>query len=354
MSGERAVSPLSCDEATDLFRAFEAGIDAAVDCLGEVPLLAIEVTSRDVSRLPSPPLHFPGVVVAVARDNETLTTAPACDLALMVSGSPPPSPWVGVDSSLSAFDTLADNIAASPVAAVTLVQLLRCNSRLSVEAGLVLESLAYSTLQSGAEFATWVDRRRAERGASERTETVRQVLVERIDDVVRVTLNRPEVHNAYNTAMRDALTEVLAAVSLDPSARIVLDGNGPSFCSGGDLGEFATSPNPAVAHLVRTRRSPARLLARMPSRVTAVVHGYCAGSGIELAAFASVVLAREEVTIWLPELAMGLIPGAGGTVSLPRRIGAGRTAWLALSGARLDTATAISWGLLDGWAQGAL
>jgi enoyl-CoA hydratase/carnithine racemase len=78
-----------------------------------------------------------------------------------------------------------------------------------------------------------------------------------------------------------------------------------------------------------------------------VLHGACAGSGIELPAFAGSVAARPGTRIWLPELAMGLIPGAGGTVSLPRRIGRGRTAWMALSGRPVDVPTALEWGLVD-------
>ena len=56
--------------------------------------------------------------------------------------------------------------------------------------------------------------------------------------------------------------------------------------------------------------------------------------------------------MWLPELAMGLIPGAGGTVSLPGRIGAARAAWMALSGQRVDVDTALRWGLIDAVADG--
>jgi enoyl-CoA hydratase/carnithine racemase len=81
--------------------------------------------------------------------------------------------------------------------------------------------------------------------------------------------------------------------------------------------------------------------------VTARLHGACYGSGIELPAFADRVVAASDTRIALPELGLGLIPGAGGTVSLPRRIGRHRTAWLALSGAAIDATTALGWGLVD-------
>ena len=69
--------------------------------------------------------------------------------------------------------------------------------------------------------------------------------------------------------------------------------------------------------------------------------------GIELSAFAGTVEAAEGTTVSLPEVSMGLIPGAGGTASIPRRIGPQRAAWLALTGTRLDAATAVRWGLVD-------
>ena len=82
------------------------------------------------------------------------------------------------------------------------------------------------------------------------------------------------------------------------------------------------------------------------------LHGPCAGAGIELAAFAGTVAADAGTTCWLPEVGMGLIPGAGGTVSIPRRIGRWRTLYLALTGHRIDVATALAWGLIDRCASG--
>ena len=77
------------------------------------------------------------------------------------------------------------------------------------------------------------------------------------------------------------------------------------------------------------------------------MHGACVGAGTELPAFAAHVLARPDATFQLPEVPMGLIPGAGGTVSLPRRIGRQRTAYLAITGSAIDAATALAWHLVD-------
>ena len=132
---------------------------------------------------------------------------------------------------------------------------------------------------------------------------------------------------------------------------MVLTGNGPSFCSGGDLAEFGTFANPASAHLARTRYSPALVLdeltARLGRNCRAEVQGQVLGSGLEMAAYCGWVKAHPASVLGLPELSLGLIPGAGGTVSIARRIGRWRTAYLVLSGRTIDTATAQRWGLVD-------
>jgi len=209
----------------------------------------------------------------------------------------------------------------------------------------VIESLAYSMLQSGPEFQTWLAGQPPRR-VGDRDED--PVLVGRQGDVLTVTLNRPKVHNAYNALMRDRLFDALSIAALDETVReVAWTGAGPSFCSGGDLTEFGTFPDPATAHLIRTTRSPAFLLSLLADRVKPRLHGFCVGSGIELPAFARMLMADPDATFQLPEMAMGLIPGAGGTVSVPRRIGRVRTAWLVLSGQALDSATALEWGLVD-------
>jgi enoyl-CoA hydratase/carnithine racemase len=174
------------------------------------------------------------------------------------------------------------------------------------------------------------------------------VQVRREQGRLYLALNRPERRNAFSAQMRDALVEALHLVLGDASiTEVVLNGAGPSFCAGGDLMEFGTLPDPATAHAIRSTRNAARLLAACADRVRVHVHGACVGAGIELAAFAHRVVATEDAFFELPEVGMGLVPGAGGTVSLPRRIGRQRTASLALSGARLDAATARHWGLVD-------
>jgi enoyl-CoA hydratase/carnithine racemase len=214
--------------------------------------------------------------------------------------------------------------------------------------GVVTESMAYSTLQAGPEFARWL----AERGAAAMPDIADPVRANRDGNTLRIAFNRPLRHNAFSTDARAALLEALTVAQLDPSIdEVVLTGNGPSFCSGGDLAEFGTFSDPASAHLARTRYSPALVLdaltARLGQACRAEVHGQVLGSGLEMAAFCGRVEARSDSVFGLPELSLGLIPGAGGTVSVTRRIGRWRTAYLVLSGRTIDTDTALAWGLAD-------
>ncbi|MGB6207759.1 enoyl-CoA hydratase/isomerase family protein [Mycobacterium sp.] len=215
-------------------------------------------------------------------------------------------------------------------------------------AGVVTESLAYSTLQGGPEFARWL----AERGPARMPDIADAVQADRDGNTLRIAFNRPQRHNAFSTDARAALLEALAVAQLDPSVdEVVLTGNGPSFCSGGDLAEFGTFSDPASAHLARTRHSPALALDALATRLgpacRAEVHGQVLGSGLEMAAFCGHVVSRPDAVFGLPELSLGLIPGAGGTVSVTRRIGRWRTAYLVLSGLTIDPVVALAWGLID-------
>lgn len=238
----------------------------------------------------------------------------------------------------------------NPRAAVTLALVLRTRPAAGTEAGLGIESAAYSLLQSGPEFAHW----RASRPARHAGDTGRGdperpvVAVERTDGLLKIVLDRPERHNAISTEMRDQLDEALALAEADDSIESVrISGAGPSFCSGGDLDEFGSRPDPATAHVVRLARSPARRMARLAGRTTVALHGAAMGGGIELAAFASRVLADPDTRIALPEVSLGLIPGAGGTVSISDRIGRQRTAALCLALPEIGAETALQWGLVD-------
>lgn len=241
-------------------------------------------------------------------------------------------------------DVVATQVAAHPIAATTLAVLLRASTGVPVDTALALESSAYSMLQGGKEFAAW----RGDVEAAPVDSDGPTVEVDRHDDGLHIALNRPDRHNAITARLRDELCAALAVALADDSIRRVrLTGHGPSFCSGGDLAEFGARADPSAAHLTRLTRSPARLIHRLAARTHAHIHGHTLGGGIEMAAFAGRVTAAPDTRIALPEVGLGLIPGAGGTVSLPQRIGRQRTAWLALTGCPISAETALEWGLVD-------
>jgi enoyl-CoA hydratase/carnithine racemase len=243
------------------------------------------------------------------------------------------------------LDAVLETVERHPIAATSLAVLLRGSALLPIDHALAAESAVYSLLQSGREFAEWraTSARRAADPAPDPA-----VIASRDGDVLGLALNRPARHNAFSREMRDRLSELLAlAVVDDTISRVELSGNGPSFCSGGDLGEFGTFADPASAHATRLARSPARMMARLADRTHVNLHGACMGAGIELAAFAAQVTAHPDSVIALPEIGLGLIPGAGGTVSVTRRVGRQRCALLALSALPISAATALRWGLVD-------
>ena len=255
---------------------------------------------------------------------------------------------------LAALDVVLDNagdlppvlrnIQAHPLAAATLVQLLRHNATAGIDAGLLAESLAFGLLQASADFRGYLATQPAPQSCGEAD----PLKLERIGAQLNITLTHAHRRNAWSATMRDAFYQALLLLASDPGiAKAVVRGDGDCFCSGGDLSEFGLAVDAAQAHLVRASRPVARLLAQLAPRLEFHVHRACIGSGIELPAFAGRLVASADTYFQLPEIGMGLIPGAGGTVSITRRIGRQRTAWLALSGKRIKAAQALAWGLID-------
>nr|WP_257101360.1 enoyl-CoA hydratase/isomerase family protein [Streptomyces sp. alain-838] len=270
----------------------------------------------------------------------TVTLAPPGlhgDAPQVVTAAEPNTEW----------DRLADCVRRHPRAALMLGQLLRQTESLTAARGLAAEAAVYSTLLGGDEFAAWLGSRPAPRGARSAPEQS-LVSARRLGDVLEVELRCPRRRNALSQRLRDDLYDALSVAVLDESvARIELSGTGPVFCSGGDLTEFGEAPDPVAAWLVRLQRAPWRLIDRLRERTTVRVHGAAVGAGIEMAAFAGRLVAAPGTRFWLPEVSMGLVPGAGGTVSVTRRIGRWRAAWMMLRGAPVDTGTALRWGLVD-------
>lgn len=314
-----------------------------------IPLSELEARLYSASQAEelSPLCGVPFVIVLPDEDAAGTTVHPAnCPvIAVTTAERVPESVDVAVPTENDAA-RVAEAVERNPVAAMMLVRLLRHNERTSVEDGLFAESLAYSTLQNGAEFQSWLTARKTRAGAPEPDEP--PVLVAYEGDVLQLTLNRAQKRNAYSAALRDALCQALQILDDDPSiSKAVLRGAGPSFCAGGDLAEFGEARDGALAHASRMTRSAAVLMHCLRDRIEVHVHGACIGAGIELPAFAGHIKARSDAFFQLPEVSMGLIPGAGGTVSILPRIGRRRLAYMALTGARIDAQTALNWGLVD-------
>ena len=244
-----------------------------------------------------------------------------------------------------AIQELDEMISLHTQPALVLAHLLRQKAYQNVSQGLVLESLSYGMLQSGSQFKAWLN----QRGDIARVLDEKPVvLASRSDESLEIYLNRPERSNAYSSDMRDQLFDFLQIAQFDEAVtKVKLHGLGKSFCSGGDLAEFGSVDFPPDGHIIRMHRSPALSSHSIADKLEVYLHGVCAGAGIEIPAFASRVFGNESVEIFLPEISMGLIPGAGGTVSLPRRIGPQKTAYLAMSGKTLSLSDALAWGLID-------
>ncbi len=294
---------------------------------------------------------LPCVTIAVVRTAEVgpeaLALLAGFDVVLSTAADPVDG-WVvpGADNIDGMLGDVLYAIEQSPKASLAMVQLLRSRAYEDVPAGLFAESVTYGLLQAGSEFRRWLDAW-GEVERADRDEPVAPVLVDYEGLVCTIALNRPQVRNAYNAAMRDGLVDALRAASTGAAALIVVRGNGPSFCSGGDLDEFGTATDPSDAHVIRSTRSAPWWMWRCADWLRVEVQGAAVGAGAELSAYAARVSATEDAFFMLPEVGMGLVPGAGGTVSIPRRIGPHRAAYMALSGARLDARTALRWRLVD-------
>ena len=152
------------------------------------------------------------------------------------------------------------------------------------------------------------------------------VLYTKQDAVALIVLNRPEVINAFNMQMRDDLYATLEAAVDDPDVRaIVVSGSGDrGFCVGADLTEFGTAPSQVVARDVRWERDLWGLFLAVRKPLVAALHGHVIGSGVEIACLCDIRIAADDAVFRMPETALGMVPAAGGTQTLPRVVGRGR------------------------------
>ena len=173
------------------------------------------------------------------------------------------------------------------------------------------------------------------------------LIYEKEDGMARISLARPGVLNAYNIQMRDDFSEALAAVAEDPDVRSVLiTGEGRGFCAGADLTEFGSAPSQVIARQVRWQRDVWGQMINLDKPIVVAVHGYCIGSGLEIALLCDLRLAAEDTVFAMPEVRLGMIPAAGGTQTLPRNAGSSQALDLLLTGGRFTVQEALSMGLV--------
>ena len=174
------------------------------------------------------------------------------------------------------------------------------------------------------------------------------ILYEKSGGVAHLSLNRPRQLNAYSVAMRDDFAETLAAAAEDSEVKsILISGQGRAFCAGADLSEFGTAPSQVIARNVRWQRDVWGQLIDMPKPTVAAAHGYCIGSGLEIALLTDIRIAAEDTVFAMPEAHLGMIPAAGGSQTLPRHAGPSRALDLLLTGRRLDALEAMEMGLVN-------
>ena len=165
--------------------------------------------------------------------------------------------------------------------------------------------------------------------------------------MAHISLNRPQVVNAYNIQMRDDFSEALSAVQLDQEVRaLLITGEGRGFCAGADLTEFGSAPSQVIARQVRWERDIWGQLVNLDKPVVAAVHGYCIGSGLEIALLCDLRIAAAGTVFALPEVQLGMIPAAGGTQTLPRSAGRSQALDLLLTGRRIQAEEALTMGLV--------
>lgn len=181
-------------------------------------------------------------------------------------------------------------------------------------------------------------------------DSFRHLLYEKRDDgVAWVTLNRPEVLNAVNMAMRDELWEVFHALQDDPDVRVaVFRGAGDrAFSSGADITEFGTAPSYIEARRARRERDLWGFLLTVDKPLIAAVHGWALGAGCEMSLLCDLRIASEDARFGLPEVSLGYIPSAGGTQTLSRTIPPGVALGMILSGDPIDAREALRLGLVN-------
>jgi enoyl-CoA hydratase/carnithine racemase len=169
------------------------------------------------------------------------------------------------------------------------------------------------------------------------------------EHVATVTLNRPDVHNAMNEAMRRDLTRCFDGVATDDEVKVVVvTGAGErAFSAGADIREFVEPLVPVRFRDQRRRLDFRQAMDRCSQPIIAAVNGFALGGGLELALACDIRIAALGATLGLTEINLAIIPGGGGTQRLPRLVGRGKALEMILTGARIPADEALRIGLVE-------
>lgn len=177
---------------------------------------------------------------------------------------------------------------------------------------------------------------------------LKNILFEKKDSVAWITLNRPEVRNAQNDALRSEVIWALENSRDDDDIRlIIITGAGDkAFSAGADISEF---PKRMTADIIRVKgiRKTVDIIRDIPKPVIAMVNGLALGGGCELAMACDIIIASDNAQFGQPEINVGVIPGAGGTQILPRLVGEKKAKELVFTGAFIPAQEALTLGLIN-------
>jgi enoyl-CoA hydratase/carnithine racemase len=172
------------------------------------------------------------------------------------------------------------------------------------------------------------------------------VEVRREGAVAVVTLRREEKLNALSAALERALRDVLEGEEVAAARAVVLAGSGRAFSAGADVTEFRTYDAASILAYYRDAGEVYERLARLPQPTIAAIHGYCLGGGLELALACDFRVAEEAATFGFPEVGLGILPSAGGTLRLVRMLGTARAKELVLLRDRFSAGEALAYGVV--------
>ena len=169
------------------------------------------------------------------------------------------------------------------------------------------------------------------------------------DGVLTLTLDRPDVLNAMNNAMRAQLLDIFTRLRTDDTVKVVvITGAGErAFCAGADIREFLEPPTPTHFRESRKRLDFRAEMERCSQPIIAAIRGFALGGGLELALACDIRIAAEDAQLGLTEINLAIIPGGGGTQRLPRLVGRGKALEMILTGMRVPAAEALRIGLVE-------